>query len=308
MKKIIGIGILLILSTQLSIGQGWNVFVPQNGSFVKKNINLKVQSINIIAKYLGYNTDQIESYYDGEDDKISMVVFKVFTNDIIFVLAHDSVANLSAEWVEDYLWDYDFNEVYDSYKREGILTNGIKNKSFTVDFLAKVLNEKSVGPNGLMLAKSIGYNLQFKDGFLVKFNSFDGLNKWARSWKLEQNETYSSYENAAQKYWQGNNEKILNEINIQADAWSRTPEAARNEYIKFHRTMEGTINYKMLLVAHYNDDISLKTFKEINFGRYELVDEFTSSDNYKRTTYKVDEALYTFSEEGKIVSSYTTKY
>jgi hypothetical protein len=70
---------------------------------------------------------------------------------------------------------------------------------------------------------------------------------------------------------------------------------------------KGTINFKMLLVAHYNTPMTLKEFKEVNHGRYELSDEFNSPDGYKRTTYKLNKTLYTFSEKGVLINSFTTE-
>ena len=62
-----------------------------------------------------------------------------------------------------------------------------------------------------------------------------------------------------------------------------------------------------MLVAHYNEKITLNEFKEINYKRYELVNEFNNVDGYKRTTYKVNDALFTFDEKGKLVNSYISK-
>ena len=60
------------------------------------------------------------------------------------------------------------------------------------------------------------------------------------------------------------------------------------------------------MVAHYNEPISLSEFKDINFGRFDLIDEFTEG-NYKRTTYKVNQTYFTFSENGKLENTYTSK-
>ena len=99
---------------------------------------------------------------------------------------------------------------------------------------------------------------------------------------------------------------IKNEINIQADAFSRMPLGVQNEYIKFYTNDGGTVNYKILLVAHYKEKINLQKFKIINKGRYELSNEFNDQGNYKRTTYRVNKGLYTFDKNEKLVNSYTS--
>jgi len=308
MKRKILLVSALMLIVSISFGQGFQVFVPQNGKFIGKPINLENLTIKSIVQYLGYNSEQVYSYFntDISDTKIFAIVFKVFTDQIVFVVTNDSDVQLSAESVNHYLSNFDLNKVFDSYKIESTLDKGIKNKSLTSDYLASVLNLENPSPNGTIYASKIGYNLEFKQGVITSYNSSDGLNKWAKLWKEENYELYKSYEDAARKYWGDDLQKIIDEINIQADAFANTPEAFRNEYVKYHKTAEGTINFKMLLVAHYNVPMTLKEFKEINHGRYELTDEFNTPEGYKRTTYKVNKTLYTFSENGTLINSYTS--
>jgi hypothetical protein len=63
----------------------------------------------------------------------------------------------------------------------------------------------------------------------------------------------------------------------------------------------------MLLVAHYKVPMTLKEFKEVNYGRYELSNEINTPDGYKRTIYKLNKTLYTFSEKGILINSFTTE-
>lgn len=200
MNKNIFLGLVLMLITSISYGK---VFVPQNGSFIEKTINIENKSIRNVVKYLGYNSDQFYTYSnsDAGDTGILLVVFKIFTNQIICIITDESVEKLSAERMEKYLLKFDLKKEFDSYTIESKLNEGIKNKSLTSDFLAKVLNLENPEPNGTLYASSIGYNLEFRQGIIVKFYSSDGLNKWAKQWKVENYELYKSYEDAAKKYW-----------------------------------------------------------------------------------------------------------
>lgn len=293
----------------LALNSQAKVFVPFEDGFVEKQVNVEKKSINNICKFLGYNTEQSHSYMDFDKigGDIITVIFKTFTESVICVITNDEVEVLSKEEVNKYLINFSFSEEYDAYQIESILSDGIKNNSLTSDFFEEIFVVSSIEKNGSYTAPIIGYELKFTNGKLSSFNSSDGLNKWAKEWKNKNPSVYSKYEQEANKFWGEDKNKILNEINVQADAYARTPDAAGNEYTNFHRTLGGVVNYKMLLVAHYNEKINLSEFKEVNYGRYEIVDEFNESGGYKRTTYKVNEALFTFNETGELVNSYTSK-
>jgi len=301
--------LITVIFLCISLYNYGKVFIPQNGGFVEKAINIEIESINNIAKYLGYNTEQFYTYmnFKSNIEDIIAVVFKSFTDEIICIVTNDSIENLSSDRVNKYLSEFDLKKEFNSYQIESTLNDGITNKSLTGDFLADVLKTDVPEPNGTIFTSRIGLKIEFAQGIIKSFSSSDGLNKWARSWKYEQPELFESYEKAAQKYWGNNIEKIINEINIQADAWSNIPNGFQNEYVDFYRTDEGTINFKMLLVSNYNEPITLKEFKEINSGRYQLMDEFNTPEGYKRTTYRLIYTFYTFSQDGKLLSSYMSK-
>ncbi|WP_320019669.1 hypothetical protein [Labilibaculum manganireducens] len=301
MNKKILLVFFLILTANVNYGK---VFIPQNGIFIERNLNIEKENINSICKQLGFNTDQCYSYFnfDGGDKDIISVIFKVFTDEIVFVWTSDEVELLSAERMSKYLSKFDLKKEFDSYDIESTLNDGVKNKSLTSSFLSDIFNLKDPGLNGTLHVLSIGYDIEFKQGLIHKFYSADGLNKWAKLWKNENKAFYDLYLKAATKYWGDQKEKIINEINIQADAYANAP---KSEYLEYHRTAEGTVNFKMLLVAHYNEPMTLNEFKEVNHGRYELSNEFNTKDGYKRTIYKLNKTLYTFSEKGILINSYT---
>lgn len=284
---------------------GFKTFLPKNGSYEEIEVNIEHKSINNIVKYIGYNSDQFYTYsdYDNKNSKIVVVIFKIFTDDIICVLTDDSVEKISENEVDRYLSGFNHKEEFGAYQIENTLKDGVKNKSLTREFLSKVFNQEISGDS--VIINEIGYELFFKDNILYSYKASDGHNKWAKMWKNEYPSTYSKYRNAASRYW--NNERdIINEINIQADAFVNIPNGYQNEFIPLHTNPDGTINFKMLLITHYIKKISLEEFKNINHGRYELSSEFNSSDAYKRSTYKLNNTLYTFDENGDLINSFSS--
>lgn len=299
--------LILLLFSKISYASGFKTFVPKENGYVSVEIKVEKKSINNICKYLGYNSEQFYTYndFDLKDSKVFIVVFKSFSNKIICVLTEDTIESITQNDVDKYLVNFNLKDDFDSYDIESTLEDGVKNKSLSKKFLSVIFNQPTSANDNSLIAIEIGYELHFKNGVLFDYNPSDGLNKWAKGWKNEIPERYQKYYNEASRY---NNIEtdILNEINIQADAFSRTPKGVLNEYIKFHTNINGTVNYKMLLVAHYNEEVNLDEFKKINKGRYELSNEFNDLDNYKRTTFRANKGLYSFNENGKLVNSYTS--
>lgn len=299
--------IIAIFVTTLSFASGLKTFVPKDNGFEEVEISDEQKSIKDICKYLGYNSDQFYNYFDTdiEDSKIVMVIFKVFTDEIICVFTEDTVKSLNETDISKYLTNYNFNKAFNSYEIESTLSDGVRNKSLTKEFLEGVFKQNNSAKDQPIIALSIGYELHFKNGILAKYNTTDGFNKWSKMWKNELPSTFNDYKKSAEKYWD-DKLKVIEEINTQSDAFSRVPDGVLNEYIKFHTNSDGTINYKMLLVAHYKEKITLSEFKKINKGRFSLSTEFNDKDEYKRTTYKVNNGLYTFDGNGILVNTYTS--
>jgi len=305
MKLKLLIAILLFFGIK-SYASGFKTFVPKEDGYVPVEIKVEKKSINNICKFLGYNSEEFYTYndFDLKNSKVFIVIFKSFSDKIICVLTEDTVESIEQKDIDNYLVNFNLKDDFDSYDVESTLEDGVKNKSLSKEFLSEVFNNP-ISDNDSFVAVEIGYELHFKNGVLTSYNPSDGLNKWAKSWKNEMPERYRKYYNEASRY-QTNEMDILKELNAQADAFANTPDGVMNEYIKFHTNNSGIVNYKMLLVAHYNQTMNIDEFKLINKGRYELSNEFNDQDNYKRTTYRVNKGLYTFDEKGKLINSYTS--
>ncbi|MCO5725531.1 hypothetical protein [Robiginitalea marina] len=283
----------------------WNVFIPDGNGYVKTDINTDGISINNIGELLGYNTSQFSAHFKFDDHSIQGILFKVFTTEIICVITDDGVNKLTQSLVDDYLKDFEFNEYYDGYKIESELEEAVEKKLLSLEYLNEIFDKNLTDINGSFVAEKIGYRLFFKDGWLNDFATSDGLNKWAKSWKNNQQELYGKYLVSASIRFGGDQELVNYYINTQAKAFTQLPNGFRNEYVQLYKNQEyGTYNFKMIAVAHYNEKMTLNEFKILNKDEYEIDSEFNSPDGYRRTTYRLLNTLYTFDQDGNLINSY----
>jgi hypothetical protein len=191
--------------------------------------------------------------------------------------------------------NFNLTKVFNSYIVESILENGVKNSSLKIDFLSKVLNIEDPEPDGMFYAASIEYYLYFVDGVLVSFQSADGLNEPAKNWKQSIPDYFRDLEAVTKLYWGNNLSSVINEINMQADAYTKVPFIMDNEFLDLHKTKHGTINFVMLLVCHYNYKMSFDDFAIVNHGRFIEIDT---------NKYLVDRFIYEFDELGSLKNAY----
>jgi len=273
------------------------IFVPKGNGFEELKIDSN-KSIIEIAKHLGYNGDQIHSYFGGgkTDHVIKTIDFEIFTKSIIFVLTENSVQELTSTDISRFLRDFDLDEEYIGYTANSILDSGIENKSLDIDFLSRVLNIENPGPDGVFNVPFLGLNLCFSDGYLTEYMASDGLNEWAKEWKVLNNAFIESYEKEARYFWKGDVGNITREINQQAESYANIPNGMKNEFIKLHTNEYGNINFRMLMVCHYKDKISSIDFEKINFGRFKAR---TSTSGNK--LYELGRFTYEFSDQGELL-------
>ena len=131
---------------------------------------------------------------------------------------------------------------------------------------------------------------QKEDGVLVNLRHSGVLNARAKFWKRHLLEFYLANERIAGQYWRNDPNRIIDEINIQADAFAKVPHGFDNEYIGLHTTEFGTVNFINLLLSHCYYQISLEEFLIINHGRYKKIDYLI---------YQVDELDYYFQDDGE---------
>lgn len=275
------------------------VFIPDGNGYSEMTKLPGKGSINDINLHLGYHPSQVFGYFDTKkkDAGIMIVSVEIFTQNVVFVLTDTSILTLSAEDIADYLGNFTFETVFPSYVAEPILQLGIEDKSLTFEYLSRVLEIQDGDPDGLIYVPKLELYLYFIDGLLVNFQASDGLNEWAKLWKQKNREFLLDYYRVAQFHWPDRTDRILAEINAQADAWAGIPNAFNNEYMPLHTTRHGTVNFVMLRVHHYTHIITFEEFTTINHGRFVPVG---------LDTYQVGRFEYTFGEEGYLVSSRQT--
>lgn len=275
------------------------IFVPDNSGFKELTDSITTKSINDISMHLGYHPDQVHSYFGNykPENKIQCVVMEIFTKNIVYVSTLDSVLSLSKNTVNHFLRDFNLREEFKSYVTHDTLKTGIENKSLSIEFLSRILDIKNPEPNGIFNIPSLSLNLFFTNGYLSDFSSADGLNEWAKSWKEINPRFIESYQREAEHYWKSNISNVFKEINTQADAYANTPEALNNKFVDLHTSKFGNVNFVMLLVCHYERQISLPEFMEINHGRYK---ELPSIGNKK---YQLGKFSYEFSTDGFLMDT-----
>jgi len=270
------------------------IFVPADGGFKELTDTVANRSIIGISNYLGYHEDQVYTYHTdyNENEDIMNVIFEIFTNKIVFILAKSTCLKVSNRDVSHRIRGFRWEEEYDSYTVNDTLEKGVANKSLTLDFLARVLNFDGVEPTGIYPVKSIGCYLYFNDGLLTDFKSLDGLNTWAKYFQQLNPTTITLQETHARKYWGNDPAKIIQEVNAQSDALAAVPELFQNQFALLHKTATGTINFVMLLVCHYNRPIGLAEFLQINHGRYQQING---------SVYRLGHFIYEFSENSDLL-------
>ena len=273
------------------------VFIPKNLEYIELTDDIAFKSINGITEHLGYHSDQAHGYFDlaEEDSGITNVIVEIFSNNIIFILTKDTVTKLKKSTVDRYMRNFNLNKVFNSYITESILEDGVENSSLKIDFLSKVLNIEEPEQDGMFYAASIEYYLFFVNGILVSFQSADGLNEPAKDWKQSSPVFFRDLEKVTKLYWGNNLSSVINEINLQAEAYTNVPFIMKNGFLELHKTKHGTINFVMLLVCHYSYKISFEDFAIINHGRYFKLDT---------DKYLVDRFIYEFDQFGNLTNAY----
>jgi hypothetical protein len=254
------------------------VFTASKNGFMEYKGQAGNGSINDTLYALGYHPDQAYTtrFNTNPKEAIQVVVFEIFSRNIIFVMTSKKTTYITEKDLRKHLGNFSVSKEFDSIRINEVLNAGLENASLSSEFIAKVLHLKAISNNGMFYSERIKTYLYFTEGRLTDFHFDDGLFPWSKYLKEMNPTVYKNISDTALKYWADNDFQIKKEINIQSEAWSNTPDALRNEYLSLHRTENGGFNFHMLRVCHYKYPLKLKQFKEINHGRFMIVEENNS--------------------------------
>lgn len=216
-------------------------------------------STNSDLEALGYDHNQFYSYmnfnmpydYDENGDNILSVCLKVMTEDIICVITCPARKTLTDEEVLYYMKDFDFANDYSRFTMESDLDSAIAEHNYSIQFVAEALGLKYSPDDKLLHSDRFKYNFYFEGGFLTGYEISDGYNREAHEMKEQGSWIYDLIEKHAANYHSSNEDAMINEINIQANAFQNLPGGITNEYKESFKNADGSYNFKMLLVAKY---------------------------------------------------------
>lgn len=275
------------------------IYVPHGNGFRELTDQIENKSINGIAEYLGYNTNQIHTFIGNWNQKneIQNVVTKIFTTEILFIITLDSVMQLQKHSVDKFMAGFHFQNEYDSLNVKTILTDAIEDKALTLEFLAQVLgfDPGELGGGGIIFSKTLDLYLYFSNNLLVDFSSSDGFNESARYLREANPGAFQDYVSAAEHAWGKDVQSVKRMINIQSECLTNTPEGFHNKFAEKHRGHLNTINFRMLLVCHYKHPIGVDEFEFITKGQSTQV----QAEGTKRFWYK--KFLISFDKVGSLV-------
>ncbi len=296
-----------------------SVFTKQGNQWIVRNDVNDEASINDICKSLGYETNQFYSYmnfdqpydYDNNSDSIQCICLKVMTEDIICVITNPGRTILSKEDVNHYMEDFVFSREYSYYSFEEDLKSAISEHNWSIQFVGDTLGVSYSPDDTELYSSRYKMNFIFEGGYLVDYEIADGYNREAHDLEESGSPLYEKIETHAQNYHGSNDDAIINEINIQCNAFYNVPSGVNNENLRDFANADGSYNFKMLLVAKYQgteyeqginyEDCKCVCHNELKFEGN--VDEGLD----KLAKYRYRDYLLTFDDKGTLVSCVYSK-
>lgn len=271
-------------------------------------------STNSDLEALGFDNNQFYSYtnynlpydYGENSDNILTVCLKVMTEDIICVITCPARKTLTDEEVLYYMKDFDFANDYSRFSMESDLDSAIIKHNYSIQFVAEALGLKFSPDDKSLHSDRFKYNFYFEGGFLTGYEISDGYNREAHEMKEQGSWIYDLIEKHAINYHGSNEDAMINEINIQANAFQNLPGGITNKYKESFKNADGSYNFRMLLVAKYQGTeyemgINYEECKCICHN--ELKFEGNTEEGLdKLVKYRYRDYVLTFDEKGQFIS------
>lgn len=253
--------LLSILFPLLTFG---TVYEPNGyGDFKKSNLTSEDKSLNDIVSEYGY---QAGLYWVWSSENLkTTILFKILSTDIICILTQEYADDvMPVSWITKYLsaQNFDYDNEYSAYQREKDLDDGIKQKILSLSFIEGTIHVKA--ENNTITDLKNGYIYTFENGYMVDYQSYDGLNKWAK--EMKGTKIFEIVKENAIKH-NSREVDILKEINIQFDYLSRIS----IDYLPLARSERYNYNYALLYIDLYKPQISLNEFMEIVHHKAEAI-------------------------------------
>jgi len=229
-------------------------------------------SINAIVEFLGYQAEQVHTVFAVDSLDIECLGVKVFTSQLVYVLAKDKKRTITYPMAKKALGKIDWNFEYSEHFLDTMFEDGIVSGSFTLDFLKSVVNLEKQN-DWLYLAPDLQVYLSFNgENILESYSSSEWAQPEAKWLQKINSEMYDGYYKDALK---NHKEEIsaMEEVNLKCRAIWKTPEATNNVFVPLHSSSSGTVNYYNLMVAHYNERVDIGEFKMVNKGRFTMLGE-----------------------------------
>jgi hypothetical protein len=274
-----------------------HIFVPGKEGYTKLPDKIAALSNTGLAHHLNYRCSHLATHQFGSNGILDMCT-EHFTVNVVYVVTDLSIQKLREEDVRAFMEKFRITETYNSGALPYIFGSGIRDRSFTIDFLARTLPIANPKNDGVIYIERFEVNLYFTDGVLTDWEFTDGLTEWSRLMKDEEPEMFRGYETEAKLFWKDDMIRVKAEINRQAEAFVYLLQpTSKNEFAHLHTNEYGNINLVMLEVCHHGADIEFEDFVITNYGRYKEV----SPDQYQ-----VGNFIYRFTPLGKLAEFYRT--
>lgn len=198
-----------------------NIFIPNNAGYSKYDISfINEKTIENIGCHLGYHTCQMYVPSDCLDFDINVIVFKIFTNEVVFAYIDREIDTYEATIIINRYIDNkdiikDFNS---SLEIENTLSDGIREKCLTSEFMGSVLNIDIPQSAYNIKSKLSDFSFDFKDGIMVRFSHNSGFQKEIISWMSIFPSSFNIHLSRATAYFNNDNNKINRYLMEQAMA------------------------------------------------------------------------------------------
>jgi len=281
--------------------KSYGALVKTKNGFYPIEDSIAKLSVNEISSHLGYDPFHIHTFHGtfSKFSNIEIVALEVFTENVVFILVRDISKRVTEKAVRKFLKGFEYSEEYDSVFIRDYLLEGITNKSLPIDFLSRVLDLPNCNSNEEFIVKKLGVKLFFINNYLASFKLTNDLEEWARHFQSINKDIIANYAKLAKKYWSDDYEMIFKEVNAQSEALAGTPSGYKNKFIPLHKGEFNTVNFLMLLVCHYQQEMIENQFIHFNHGRYRKL----GSSDLNIKVYRLDKFIYYFNEKGELLKS-----